>query len=275
MVDTISGIVNSISRLSEEVGFEGRLGAQSKVEYAQGSWKTLQDNVNTMANTLTTEVRSVAEVAKAVTNGNLERKIEFNARGEVLEMKETVNGMVHCLSYATDELIKVTKGVGCEGKLGVFAEDAGMQGTWQELTLYTNTMAGNLTTQLRGFAQITAAATDGDFTRFIAVEASHEMDLLKPQIKQMVFTLRDSVEKNVNALEAAELAGKSKSEFLTNLSHESRTPLNSIIDMTQLTLDSDLNQSQRESLLSIQNHARSLLRIIDTIPDFSKVEALG
>lgn len=154
--------------------------------------------------------------------------------------------MIDQLAIFAAEVKKVAREVGTEGKLGVQAEVGNVQGIWQEITyvfffftptlynrslnkikshynrLSVNTMAGNLTTQVRGFAQISAAAMDGDFTRFITVEASGEMDSLKTQINQMVFNLRDSIQKNTAAREAAELANRSKSEFLANMSHEIR-----------------------------------------------------
>ncbi len=214
--------------------------------------------------------------------------------------------MIDQLGIFASEVMKVAREVGTEGKLGVQAEVGFIQGIWQEITyvialprwlildmtsshrMSVNTMASNLTTQVRGFAQISAAAMDGDFTRFITVEASGEMDGLKTHINQMVFNLRDSIQKNTAAREAAELANRSKSEFLANMSHEirlvslihsffphsssgpRRTPMNGIIGMTELTLDSDLNRSQRESLLLVHSLARSLLLIIDDILDISK-----
>jgi len=160
--------------------------------------------------------------------------------GEMLNLVNTINDMIDQLAIFAAEVKKVAREVGTEGKLGVQAEVGNVQGIWQEITcvsflsaldpslmssfprLSVNTMAGNLTTQVRGFAQISAAAMDGDFTRFITVEASGEMDSLKTQINQMVFNLRDSIQKNTAAREAAELANRSKSEFLANMSHEIR-----------------------------------------------------
>jgi len=153
-------------------------------------------------------------------------------------------------------------------------------------------MASNLTTQVRAFAQISAAATDGDFTRFITVSASGEMDSLKTKINQMVYNLRESIEKNTVARQQAEMANRSKSEFLANMSHEiryvlsfsnpkekerwltSRTPMNGIIGMTVLTLESELTRQQRENLMIVSSLASSLLTIIDDILDISKSELI-
>lgn len=169
---------------------------------------------------LTSQVREIAEVTTAVALGDLDRKITVHAEGEILELKQTINHMVDRLQVFAFEVTRVARDVGVEGKLGVQAEVADVHGLWKQITFNVNTMASNLTSQVRAFDNITASAMDGDFSRFITVEASGEMDRLKTKINQMVHSLRDSIQKNTQAREAAEIANKAKSEFLANMSHE-------------------------------------------------------
>jgi osomolarity two-component system sensor histidine kinase NIK1 len=274
MVDRLNRFAFEVSRVAREVGTDGTLGGQARVENVEGKWRDLTGNVNTMAQNLTSQVREISNVTQAIARGDLSTKIEVHAQGEVLTLKETINTMVDSLHQFAKELKRVARHVGVEGKMGGQANVEGTRGLWREITEDVNTMADNLTSQVRAFGEITDAATSGDFSELITVNASGEMDELKQKINRMISNLRDSIQRNTAAREAAEFANRSKSEFLANMSHEIRTPMNGIIGMSQLALDSEeLPSSVRETMNIVYNLANSLLTIIDDILDISKIEA--
>ncbi len=165
MVGTLSAFADEVTRVAREVGTEGRLGGQAYVPGVAGTWKDLTDNVNSMANNLTSQVRNIAQVTTAVAQGDLSKKIDVDARGEILELKTTINTMVDQLSSFAAEVTRVAREVGSEGKLGGQAEVEGVSGTWKRLTENVNELAGNLTRQVRAIAEVTSAVASGELTR--------------------------------------------------------------------------------------------------------------
>ncbi|WP_084964646.1 HAMP domain-containing protein [Thermoactinospora rubra] len=196
MVDTLSAFADEVTRVAREVGTEGQLGGQARVPNVAGTWKDLTDNVNSMADNLTNQVRSIAQVTTAVARGDLTRKIDVDARGEILELKTTINTMVDQLSSFAAEVTRVAREVGSEGRLGGQAEVEGVSGTWKRLTENVNELAGNLTRQVRAIAEVTSAVAQGDLTRSITIEAKGELAELKDNINSMVESLRETTRAN-------------------------------------------------------------------------------
>ncbi|WP_331744877.1 HAMP domain-containing protein [Kitasatospora sp. NBC_01300] len=196
MVDQLSSFAGEVTRVAREVGTEGILGGQADVKGVSGTWRDLTDSVNFMAGNLTGQVRAIARVATAVARGDLSQKITVTARGEILELKETINTMVDQLSSFADEVTRVAREVGTEGRLGGQAEVEGVSGTWKRLTENVNELAGNLTRQVRAIAEVTSAVAAGDLTRSISVDASGEVADLKDNINAMVGSLRETTRAN-------------------------------------------------------------------------------
>ncbi|MFE0489711.1 HAMP domain-containing protein, partial [Streptomyces griseoaurantiacus] len=190
LVDQLSTFTDEVTRVASEVGTEGKLGGQARVRGMSGSWKDLTDSVNTMAYRLTAQVRDIALVTTAVAKGDLSRKVTVHVAGEMLELKETVNTMVDQLSSFSSEVTRVAREVGVEGELGVQAQVPGVAGVWKDLTDSVNLMAGNLTAQVRGIAEVTTAVANGDLSRKVTVSARGEVAQLADTINQMTLTLR-------------------------------------------------------------------------------------
>jgi HAMP domain-containing protein/CheY-like chemotaxis protein len=196
MVDQLKAFASEVTRVAREVGTEGKLGGQAQVEGAGGVWKDLTDNVNFMASNLTNQVRNIADVTTAIARGDLAKKIAVEVKGELLELKETINAMVDQLNAFASEVTRVAREVGMEGKLGGQAQVKDVAGTWKDLTDNVNQLAANLTTQVRAIKDVATAVTKGDLTRSIAVEARGEVEVLKDNINEMIRNLRDTTQKN-------------------------------------------------------------------------------
>ncbi len=190
MVDQLNSFGSEVTRVAREVGSEGKLGGQADVPGVDGTWKDLTDSVNKMASNLTAQVRNIAEVTTAVANGDLSRKIEVDVKGEILELKNTINTMVEQLRAFASEVTRVAREVGTEGKLGGQAHVPGVGGTWKDLTDSVNQMAGNLTDQVRNIADVAIAVANGDMSRKITVDVRGEILQLKETLNTMVDQLR-------------------------------------------------------------------------------------
>ncbi|BGP70820.1 histidine kinase osmosensor [Rhodotorula toruloides] len=289
MVDSLRLFAAEVTRVAKEVGSDGQLGGQAHVSNVSG------DTVNVMCGNLTDQVRSIAKATTAVARADLSQKVTIGEHGEVLQLVVTINEMVDRLAtFAAfaSEVTRVAHQVGTKGNLGVTAKVDDIEGTWQEIT-YARSLAGhsiyfadpsargqqqrqhhglNLTSQVRAFAQIPAAATEGDFSSFVTVEASGQMNSLKTKINKMVFSLRDSLQKNTAAREAAELANL---QIRVPRQHVARGPdaneRHHRLDRRHS--ETGLTRQQRENLMIVSDLATSLLLIIDDILDISKIEA--
>ncbi|MFE2676315.1 HAMP domain-containing protein [Streptomyces hygroscopicus] len=192
MVQQLRSFADEVTRVAREVGTEGQLGGRAGVPGASGVWKDLTDNVNFMASNLTSQVRNIAQVATAVAKGDLSKKIDVDARGEILELKTTINTMVDTLSSFSSEVTRVAREVGSEGRLGGQARVEGVYGTWKRLTTGVNELALNLTTQVRAIAEVASAVAQGDMSGSISVEAQGEVAELKNNVNLMVANLRET-----------------------------------------------------------------------------------
>ncbi|MGH6648894.1 HAMP domain-containing protein [Aquabacterium sp.] len=189
MVDQLRSFAAEVTRVAREVGTEGKLGGQADVQGVAGTWKDLTDSVNSMGSNLTSQVRNIADVTKAVAAGDLSKKITVDVKGEILELKATINTMVDQLSSFAAEVTRVAREVGTEGRLGGQAQVQGVSGTWKDLTDNVNFMAGNLTSQVRGIAKVVTAVADGDLKQKLTVEAKGEIAALADTINSMTDTL--------------------------------------------------------------------------------------
>src|SRR5207244_3998263 len=186
MVDQLNGFASEVTRVAREVGTEGKLGGQAVVRGVGGTWKDLTESVNSMASNLTAQVRNIAEVTTAVAYGDLSKKITVDVKGEILELKNTINRMVDQLNAFASEVTRVAREVGTEGKLGGQAQVADVAGTWKDLTDNVNFMAGNLTVQLRDMSKVATAIANGDLTQKITVDVRGEILQIKEVINVMV-----------------------------------------------------------------------------------------
>ena len=208
MVDQLSSFASEVTRVAREVGTEGKLGGQAAVEGVAGTWKDLTDSVNSMASNLTAQVRNIAGVTTAVAKGDLSKKITVDVRGEILELKDTINTMVDQLRSFGSEVTRVAREVGSEGKLGGQADVRGLAGVWKDLGDNVNVMASNLTTQVRNIAAVTTAVATGDLSKKITVDVKGEILELKDTVNTMVDQLSSFADEVTRVAREVGMEGK-------------------------------------------------------------------
>ncbi len=208
MVDQLNAFASEVTRVAREVGTEGKLGGQANVPGVAGTWKDLTDNVNGMAANLTNQVRNIATVTTAVAKGDLTRKISVEAKGEILELKDTMNIMVDQLNAFASEVTRVAREVGTEGKLGGQANVPGVAGTWKDLTDNVNVMAANLTDQVRGIVKVVTAVANGNLNQILTVQAKGEIAALGETINNMTDTLATFAEQVITVAREVGVEGR-------------------------------------------------------------------
>src|SRR6202795_2933978 len=258
MVDQLNGFASEVTRVAREVGTEGKLGGQATVPGVAGTWKDLTDSVNFMAGNLTGQVRNIAEVTTAVANGDLSKKVTVDVRGEILELKNTVNVMVDQLNAFANEVTRVAREVGTEGKLGGQADVKGVGGVWKELTDNVNSMASNLTDQVRGIARVVTAVANGDLKRKLTVEAKGEIAELADTINTMTDTLATFADQVTSVAREVGVEGKlggqanvpgaagtwrDLTDNVTQLAANLTTQLRAIADVATAVTKGDLTRS--------------------------------
>ncbi len=279
MVDQLNGFASEVSRVAREVGTEGKLGGQAQVSGVAGTWKDLTDNVNSMANNLTTQVRNIADVTTAVAKGDLSRKITVDVKGEILELKNTINTMVDQLNGFASEVSRVAREVGTEGKLGGQAQVSGVAGTWKDLTDNVNLMAANLTGQVRNIADVTTAVAKGDLSRKITVDVKGEILELKNTINTMVDQLNgfasevSRVAREVGTegklggqAQVSGVAGtwKDLTDNVNSMANNLTTQVRNIADVTTAVAKGDLS---RKITVDVKGEILELKNTINTMVD--------
>jgi HAMP domain-containing protein/CheY-like chemotaxis protein/signal transduction histidine kinase len=279
MVDQLNGFASEVTRVAREVGTEGKLGGQAEVRGVAGTWKDLTDSVNAMATNLTGQVRNIADVTTAVANGDLSKKITVEVRGEILELKNTINTMVDQLNGFASEVTRVAREVGTEGKLGGQAQVPGVAGTWKDLTDNVNSMASNLTGQVRNIADVTIAVANGDLSKKITVDVRGEILQLKEAINTMVDQLRSFASEVTRVAREVGTDGrlggqavvpgvagtwKDLTDTVNGLANNLTTQVRNIAEVTTAVARGDLN---RKITVDVKGEILELKNTINTMVD--------